>query len=140
MKGLTTVVPEYLPKTFQNYHFGETKWVFQLYYGRDRRIHYEVARTSNQKGRVLEVGLHFESRDKSLNQLYIEHFQRYIFEIREALGEQVVAERWDRGWSKIYEAHPSESLTKNDQHFVGERLATFIEAIQPLYEHIRARV
>lgn len=140
MNGLTKIVPDLLPKQLQDFKYSNTNWLFQMYYGRDKRIHYEISRVWNKTGRVLEVGLHFESREKARNQQLIEYFQRYIFEIRETLGEQIVAEQWDRGWTKIYEVHPSEKLTPEHQQFAAQRLANFIETIQPLYKHIRAKV
>ncbi|MCI0711218.1 MAG: hypothetical protein L0154_13755 [Chloroflexi bacterium] len=139
MNGLTKIVPDLLPKQLQDFKYGNTNWLFQMYYGRDKGIHYEISRVWNKTGRVLEVGLHFESCDRARNQQLIEYFQRYIFEIRETLGEQIVAEQWDRGWTKIYEVYPSEQLTSEHQQFAAQRLATFIETIQPLYKHIRAK-
>lgn len=138
MKGLPPLLKEHVIGTdFEYFHVGETRWLFQAYYGRDRKIHYEVSRVAVPIGRMLEIGLHFESRDKQLNQFLLDQFSRYILEIREALGNQVVAEMWDRGWTKIYEAYPNEQLTTEVQKFTAERLATFISVIQPLYEHIR---
>jgi hypothetical protein len=139
MRGLRNLVPEYLPDGYQKCKFGRTDWFFQLYYGNEARIHYEVSRTWSRKSRQLEIGLHFESRDKDLNRHLLEQFQRYLFELREELGEKIVAEQWDRGWTKVYEAYPSEALTRQAQQFAAERLATFIATVQPLYEHLRAR-
>lgn len=138
MQGLPPLLKKQVTGTdFEYFHVGETRWLFQVYYGKDRRIHYEVSRISARLGQMLEIGLHFESKDKQLNQFLLDNFSRYILEIREALGNQVVAEMWDRGWTKIYEAYPNEELTTDVQQFTAERLATFISVIQPLYEHIR---
>lgn len=139
MNGLRDLVPEYLPNALQKYKLGRTDWFFQLYYGKDRRIHYEVSRTWSRSDRKLEIALHFESRDKDLNRFLLQKFQRYLLELRAKLGDKVVAEQWDRGWTKVYEAYPSEALTGQAQQFAAERLATFIAEVQPLYEHLRAR-
>lgn len=140
MSGLKKLITAELPDHLHDFKFGETKWLFQIYYGRERRIHYEVTRNYAQQGRMLEIGLHFESQNKDENQLLLAQFQRYIWEIRAELGEQVVAEKWDRGWTKIYEAYPSDALTAEIQQFAAERLAAFIKTIQPLYEQLRQAI
>jgi hypothetical protein len=136
MNGLAELIREQLPPELQRFRLGETRWFFQLYYGRDRNIHYEVSRTVARQGRMLEIGLHFESRDKTLNLFLLDAFSRYILELREALGEQLVAEMWDRGWTKVYEAYPSDVLTPEVQAFAARRLGILIAAMQPLYEFI----
>lgn len=136
MKGITPLLHKNLPSPLHDYHLGETRWFYQVYYGKDRNIHYEINRPYARVGRMLEVGLHFESRNSQVNAAFLSEFNRYIWEIRTLLGEQVVAEQWDRGWAKLYEAYPSESLTAESQVFAAQRLATFIEAIHPLYTFI----
>lgn len=139
MSGLKQLIITELPDHLHDFRFGETKWLFQIYYGRERRIHYEVTRNYAQQGRMLEIGLHFESQDKDLNQVLLAQVQRYIWQIRAELGEQVVAERWDRGWTKVYEAYPSEALTLEVQQFTAKRLASFITTMQPLYTELRQK-
>lgn len=138
MKGLSELIPEYLPKRYHSFHLGETRWFFQVYFGRDRHIHYEVSRTTAICGRMLEIGLHFENRDKTRNQFLLDAFRRYILELREGLGEGLVAEEWDRGWTKVYEAYPNEALTLDTQAFAAQRLGAVISTMQPLYEFIIA--
>lgn len=136
MKGLSELIPEHLPTQYRRFYLGETRWFFQVYFGKDRHIHYEVSRANAICGRMLEVGLHFESRDKARNQFLLDTFRRYILELRETLGEGLVAEEWDRGWTKVYEAYPSEALTPDIQAFAAQRLAAVIAVMQPLYEFI----
>lgn len=141
MKGIEPLLREYVPKKWQKFRLGETRWFFQVYFdGRERRIHYEVSRPSARQGRMLEIGLHFESRNKQLNRQLLEAIRRYILEIREQLGDQVVAEQWDRGWTKVYEAYPSPALTDEAQDFAAQRLAQFIATVQPIYKHIRGEL
>jgi hypothetical protein len=52
------------------------------------------------------------------------------------LGDQLVAEGWDRGWTKVYEAYPNEELTPEAQQFAAQRLGKLIVVMQPLYEFI----
>lgn len=135
MKGLGQLLPDMLPAPYKKYRLGETRWFYQVYY-EERAIHYEVSRPNARTGRMLEIGLHFESRNRDLNQQLLEAFFPYILEIRAALGDQVVAETWDRGWTKLYEAYPSEALTADQQAFTAKRLAEFIAVVQPIYAYL----
>ena len=54
MKGLKNLVAEYIEKPYQNYRLGEMRWFFQVYFGTDRNIHYEVSRPYATSGRMLE--------------------------------------------------------------------------------------
>lgn len=137
MKGLRPLVEDQIDTQYQDYRVGETRWFFQIYFGKERRIHYEVSRPYAKQGRMLEIGLHLESRTKSFNQRLLEGFQRYLLEIRDKLDSPVMAEIWDRGWTKVYEAYPSEALTKEDQAFAAKRLACFVSTLQPIYKHLR---
>ena len=107
------------------------------FYDNEPRLHYEVGRAWRQPG--LELGFHFESRDKALNRLLLEGFQRHMFEIKDNLGEQVEAEMWDRGWSKVYEVLPATQYTVEFQRQVGQRLAQLITTLHPIYSDIRRR-
>jgi hypothetical protein len=139
MKGLQPLVGDFLDDAYQDYKIGETRWFFQVYFGRERRIHYEVARPYAEAGRRLEIGLHIETRNKGLNRALLEGFARYLLELRDKLDSNVVAEQWDRGWSKVYETYPGEALTEDAQRFAAERLATFIHTIHPIYKHLREK-
>ncbi|UCC53190.1 MAG: hypothetical protein JSV68_04325 [Anaerolineaceae bacterium] len=64
-------------------------------------------------------------------------FRRHLFEIKAELGENVEAEMWDRGWTKIYEVIPEAELTAEYQVKVGGRLAQFIICLHPIYVQLR---
>ena len=72
-----------------------------------------------------------------MNRALLNGFERHLLELRTALDTNIVAEMWDRGWTKVYEAYPSTALTKEDQEFAAKRLAAIIHTAQPIYEHIR---
>ena len=42
-------------------------------------------------------------------------FRRHLFEIKTELRENIEAETWDRGWTKIYEVMPEAELTEEYQ-------------------------
>jgi hypothetical protein len=137
MQGLKEPIKHYLPPEYQQYRLGETRWLFQIYFGDERRIHYEVSRVYAKQGRMLEIGLHFESRNRKLNHALLRSFQQHLVEVWEKLGDQVIAEQWDRGWTKVYEAYPDMELTDETLDFAAQRLARFVTVMQPIYLHIR---
>lgn len=134
MKGIQFLLEDFIDNNYKQFKVGETRWFFQVYFGRERRIHYEVARSYARAGRRLEIGLHLESCNKELNSALLNGFLRYLLELRTKLQSNIVAEQWDRGWAKIYEAYPSEALTEDAQ-----RLATIINVIQSIYKHLREK-
>ena len=107
------------------------------FYDSEPRLHYEVGRAWRHPG--LELGFHFESRDKVLNRTLLEGFQRNLFEVKDSLGDQVEAEMWDRGWSKVYEVLPASQYTSEFHQEVGQRLARLITTLHPIYSDIRRR-
>lgn len=113
------------------------RWLVQFHFG-EPRLHYEVARAQRRDG--WELGFHCEARDKKLNRFLLDGFRRNLFEIKDALGEEFEAEMWDRGWTKIYEVVPSETLTPAYQARIGSRLAEIIVVIHPFYVQLRNAV
>ncbi len=112
-------------------------WLIQFHYG-EPRLHYEVARAQGRDG--WELGFHCEANDKRLNRYLLDGFRRHLFEIKDALGEGIEAEMWDRGWTKIYEVRPSALLTTEFQLQTGHRLATIIRTLHPIYVELRGAV
>jgi hypothetical protein len=123
-----------LPAPWQDYHLGETRWMCQVYYGDEKRIHYEVSRLWNRQGRILEIGLHFESRDSQLNQGYLHWMDQHLIELQAALPYEVKAEVWDKGWTKVYTLLPDQDLTRAFAQQMTQALAQFIQVVQPIYE------
>ena len=79
-----------LPEWFHALHAQQPfRWIISIY-DNDRRIHYEVSRVSRQYS--LELGLHFESKDRALNQFFLQGFQRHLLEIQHEIGAGVEAE------------------------------------------------
>lgn len=130
-------VAEHLAKPYPRHQFGEKRWLCQVYLGQDRRIHYEVSRPWSRSGRQLEIGLHLESRTKGLNRELLARLDPYVHQIRAELGQVVYAEFWDRGWAKVYYSHPDAPLTPDLVSQTAQGLVTFIEVVQPIYQHIR---
>ncbi|HLA43735.1 MAG TPA: hypothetical protein VJZ27_09885 [Aggregatilineales bacterium] len=137
MRSISKTIGGHLPGAYQGFRLGETRWYMQLYFGSERLIHYEVSRPWSRIGRQIEIGLHFESRNRSLNQELLFALDRYLPEIKDQLNSDVKAEIWDRGWTKVYEIHPDQDLSESLVKTTASRLAKFITVVQPIYQSIR---
>ena len=132
-----TVVP-HLPDRLQVIQPHQPfRWIIQFHFG-EKRLHYEVSRVPRTKN--LELAFHCESKDKTLNRYLLTGFRRHLFEIHDTLGQQITAEMWDRGWTKIYEVYPEGELTNDYQEAVGKRLAEIITCLQPIFAQLRQDV
>jgi hypothetical protein len=135
LKGLPEALRPQLPSGLDKVQARQPyRWLMQFHYG-EPELHYEVSSAKYRRG--WELGLHCESRDRSLNRYLLDGFRRHLFEIKDTLGEQVEAEMWDRGWTKIYEVYPADDLTQAYQAEVGQRLAQMIVCLQPILIALR---
>ncbi len=138
LKTLPEVVLPTLPQALQSIQVRQPyRWLIQFHYG-EPRLHYEVSRSPRRNG--WELGFHCEARDKRLNRFLLDGFRRNLFEIKETLGNNIEAEMWDRGWTKIYEVFPEEPLTEAYQRRVGVRLGEIICCLHPIYVDLRGSV
>ena len=124
------VRPKLLP-TLRDFQWRARSYLVQLYYG-DPDIHFEVW-SLKRLGR-LEIGLHFESRDRAYNERMFLFFDRYIIEIKAQLGKSIELERWDRGWTRIFENIPLPPFDETFIESVSTSLAKMISLLQPLCE------
>lgn len=99
----------------------------QLWTG-NRDLHYEVWKRARLG--VVEIGLHFEA-DPLTNARLLGAFRAREREIRAKLGPAPILEEWDRGWARIYEAHPlGDERALAD--YCAERLAAYIRTLEPM--------
>ncbi len=134
MRAIPAATHAKLPKKRQGFKVNTRPWLVQLYYT-DPLLHYEVVTLGERRG-ILEIGLHFESRGSTLNAQLLDGFLLHLFEIKAELGEQVEAEMWDKGWTKVYETLPLESFTDDYLDRVAARLAKMILVLQPILEEL----
>lgn len=135
LKTFPDVVVPLLPAPLQGIQVRQPyRWLVQFHYG-SPRLHYEVSRAKHRDG--WELGFHCEARDKDLNRFLLYGFRRHLFEIKDALGEQIEAEMWDKGWTKIYEIFPEGELTTEYQAKLAARLAAIITCLHPIYVELR---
>ncbi len=137
------VVPEraraMLPTDLRTFKVLLMPWLSQVYYD-DKNLHYEIAKLpSRYSDSRLEIGLHFESRDRSVNDALLTGFERHLFEVRDALGETWCAEPWDRGWSKVYTTRDYEAMDEELVEATATQLADAIRVLQPIYRIVARR-
>ncbi|MCC6189313.1 MAG: hypothetical protein IT318_09775 [Anaerolineales bacterium] len=134
MQALPAATRALLPAGLQKIRSSHRSWLCQLYY-RDPRLHYEVWNLGPQRGR-LEVGLHFESRDRAVNARLLTGFSRHMAEVKATLGPQWEAEPWDRGWSKVYEVAPLRPFSDEFLQATATRLAEAMTVLQPIWDSV----
>ena len=134
MRALPDAVRTNLPKKLQGFKVNLRPWLVQFYYA-SALLHYEVVTHGERRG-LLEIGLHFESRNPDENARLLTGFMQHLFEIKAELGDQVEAEMWDKGWTKVYETIPLETMNEAYLDRVAQRLARMIGVLQPILEKV----
>ena len=138
VKEVPEVARGLLPDDLRHFKVSLMPWLSQAYYD-DKRMHYELVKLPSRfSENRMELGLHFESKDRALNGTLLNGFERYLFEVREALGDEWCAEPWDRGWTKIYTTFTYEVLDEARLADTARLLAQTISVMQPIY-HLVAR-
>jgi hypothetical protein len=130
MRTLPEAIRPRLPKPLRDFQTAGRSWLVQFYY-KDPRLHYEIWNLGPRRGR-LEIGLHFESRDRELNARLLDGMLAHLFEIKAELGPSFEAEPWDKGWTKVYEAIPLEPFNKEYLERVAARMAQVVGVLEPI--------
>lgn len=134
MLALPAATRQCLPPELSRFKAATRGWLCQLYY-HNPRLHYEVWNLGERRS-LLEIGLHFESKDRVENEALLRHFDRHMVEVKAALGPQWEAERWDKGWTKVYETVPYEPFSDELLEAVSKRLARAMRVLQPIWEQV----
>jgi hypothetical protein len=129
MRSIPEALRLKLPPPLRGFRWQARSYLVQIYYNQPE-IHFEVW-SIRRLGR-LEMGLHFESRDRAFNERMFLFFDRHIMEIKAQLGKGVELERWDRGWTRIFESTPLPPFDERSLEAVSARLAKMISLLQPL--------
>lgn len=135
MHALPAAVHEHLPSHLSKFRAAPRGWLCQLYY-RDPRLHYEVWNLGERRG-LLEIGLHFESRDRAVNEQLLRGFFPHMIEIKATLGSGWEAEYWDRGWTKVYETVSYEPFGMELLDRVAKRLARAMTILTPILADVQ---
>ena len=131
MKAIPDAARPHLPPVLRDFRSVSRAWLVQIHYGQPR-VHYEVWLLSRRN--LLELGLHFEHRNRSVNARLLEHFDARAVAIKAELGEGVEVEPWDKGWAKVYETLPLEPFEQPYLEQVARRLAQLIAFLQPILD------
>ncbi len=131
MKAIPDAARPHLPPVLRDFRCVSRPWLVQIHYGHPR-LHYEVWTLSRRN--LLELGLHFEHRNRSVNARLLDHFDAHAVAIKAELGEGVEVEPWDKGWAKVYETLPLEPFEPPYLEKVAHRLAHMIAYLQPILD------
>jgi hypothetical protein len=134
MQALPNAVRNQLPPSLRKFKSSVRGWLCQLYYS-DPRLHYEVWNLGERRG-LIEIGLHFESRDRDRNVALLREFSRRMVLVKATLGPQWEAEPWDKGWTKVYETVPYEPFSDELLKSISTRLAHAILVLQPIWDEL----
>jgi hypothetical protein len=134
MQALPAATRAQLPPSLRKFKHAGRPWLCQLYYT-DPLLHYEVANLGERRG-VLELGLHFESRNHKVNSDLLAGFSRRMVEVKATLGPQWEAEQWDKGWTKVYETVPWEPFSDETLQAMAARLAQAMTVLQPIWNSL----
>ena len=119
-------------------HDWRVRWSLLQVYFETPAIHYEV--WVQRKARRIELGLHFEcDRDESYR--WAEVLAPRAIEIQAQLGQNVELEEWTKSWTRLHETlHLETDLSEALATDVAERLARYIEVLEPILEEERAAI
>jgi hypothetical protein len=108
--------------------------LMKLHFG-EPAFHYEAWHHTGA-GR-LEIGLHFEASAAD-NEAAFDFFRARIVEVKSRLPRAEL-EPWDRGWSRLYETMPAARLDDETLDRAVDRMAAYVEALQPLLNEFTRR-
>lgn len=134
MQALPNAVRQQLPLPLQKFKSSVRGWLCQLYYA-DPGWHYEVWNLGERRG-LLEIGLHFESKNSATNSTLLAGFLSHMVEIKATLGPQWEAEQWDKGWTKVYETVPYEPFSIELLDTISGRLAKAMTVLTPILDDL----
>jgi hypothetical protein len=136
MRAIPDATRPHLPPALREFRSATRPWLAQIHYGQPR-VHYEVWTLSRRN--LLELGLHFEHRTRSVNARLLDHFDAHAVAIKAELGAGVEVEPWDKGWAKVYETLPLEPFEPPYLERVAGRLAQMIAYLQPILDQARIK-
>ena len=126
-----------LPKPLRDHQWRVRFSLLQVYF-ESPAVHYEVW-VQRKTGRI-EIGLHFEGEPEE-NYRWAATLAPRALEIQSELGPAIELEEWTRSWTRLHETRTLDGrLTEELATEIGERLAQFIEVLEPILEEERAAV
>ena len=130
-------LPQKLPEALRE-HRWRVRWsLLQVYFERPV-VHYEV--WVQRKARRVEIGLHFEGEQEE-NYRWAQALAPHALEIQAQLGPGVELEEWTKSWTRLHETLTLRGdLTEELANEVAERVARYIEVLEPILAQERAGI
>jgi hypothetical protein len=129
LRGVLEGVRARLPVELQRLGARQDGSLIKLF-AEEPAIHFELW-IHHGRERV-ELGLHFETRDAYRNRRLLEYVADDLLFLKEALGQGLEAEPWDKGWTRLYISYPLERLGAEEQERLAVAFAEFIETLEPI--------
>jgi len=126
----------FLPPSLRSFESYRTAHNIKLWYGTERREHYEVQHIRRGKGYALEIGFHAEHPSADANDEVLERFAKREKAWRKSLGKEVEVgpfigsqsawRRMSETWDASFGNDPDVAMEAAD------RLADYITTLEPL--------
>ena len=129
LRGVLEDVRARLPEELQGLTARQQGSLIKCFAG-DPAIHFELW-LHRGRGRV-ELGLHFETRDAGRNRRLVEYVTDDLLFLKEAVGQGLEAEPWDKGWTRVYLSYPLDYLGAEQQRELAGAFTVFIEMLEPI--------
>lgn len=130
------LLPRHLRGALKRYDLEERPSALQLSFG-DPAASYKVA--VQRKQRAIEIGLYLDA-GREANQRWMQALGEHDVAIRAQLGPGVELEQWTKDAVRLHESRPvagpdwspKRDLTEALANEIAERLARYVEVLQPL--------
>lgn len=127
LSGLSRPIRPLLASDLRQFRTTSGLGLTKFFYG-NPKLHYEA--NHQTMSRTVEIGLHFEA-DPFTNTRLLGAFRIHKRRIyRELPGARL--EKWDKGWTRIWEPIPYRELDGALQKDVAARLARYITVLEPI--------
>jgi hypothetical protein len=129
LRRVLEAIRDRLPSDLQGLHARDQGSLIKLF-ADEPLIHYELW-VHHGRGRV-ELGLHFETRDAARNRCLLDYVGDDLLFLKDALGQGLEAEPWDRGWTRLYISYPLERLGTDEVERFAKAFAVFVATLEPI--------
>ena len=117
-----------LPADLRTFNWSATSWMAKAWYG-NRALHYEIWVRHSVK--VVELGLRFEA-DALTNARLYGAFRSRAAEVRRALGDDAQIERWDKGWTRVWERFSLQKIDDDYAAMIQTRFVDYVRVLEPI--------
>ena len=127
-QAIPPLLREALPADLSDFKWSATSWQAKTWFG-NKDIHYEI--WVRYRAKVVELGLHFEADELTNARLY-GAFRARSKEVKRALGSGARIEQWDKGWTRVWEPLPLESIDGAYTEKIQSRFVAYVSGLEPI--------